>query len=408
MKILFFCIKFPLASETFVLNQIISFIKNGYEVEILSIYPGDFKNIHDDFYKYDLPSRTSYLYANDPSGEGRLSLLMKRSILLFKYFYKLNVQSFNIKRYGFLSYSLLLPTLSVASDKRYRADVIIAHFGHCGVIANYLRELKIISGKLVTVFHGYDLSAKELLDKYSNDYKKLFLSGDCFLPISNLWKNKLIQMGCPENLTSVIRMGIKTNDFVFQERVIDMDCIKIISVCRLTEKKGLEYAIKACKLLKEKGYKFTYKIIGYGELADHLSNLIKGLQLTDCVELTGFHPQSIVRKILSESNIFLLPSVTANNGDMEGIPVAIMEAMASGLPVITTYHSGIPELVEDSHSGWLCPERDANAIVNALIAAIENPNLYSSVAVNARSKVYECFNEHKEFNKMCSLLERVK
>ncbi|MDH8388900.1 glycosyltransferase, partial [Klebsiella pneumoniae] len=73
--------------------------------------------------------------------------------------------------------------------------------------------------------------------------------------------------------------------------------------------------------------------------------------------------------------------VTANNGDMEGIPVAIMEAMASGLPVITTYHSGIPELVENNHSGWLCPERDVHSIVDALIAAIENPNLYSSVAV---------------------------
>lgn len=249
-KILFFCIKFPLASETFVLNQIISFINKGYEVEILSLYPGDLKNLHEDFHSYNISSLTNYIFPEDLPGNTKLLLLRDRVQLLLNGLARLNIHSFNFSRYGFLSYSLLLPAITTRIRKKYSADIIVAHFGHCGVVANYLRDLGIISGKLVTVFHGYDLSAKNLLIKYKNDYDKLFSSGDFFLPISNLWKNKLIQMGCPEDKISVVRMGIKTKDFIFHKREVDVDSIKIITVCRLTEKKDSSMQLKHAGNLK--------------------------------------------------------------------------------------------------------------------------------------------------------------
>ncbi|MDG1644313.1 glycosyltransferase [Klebsiella huaxiensis] len=275
MKILFFCLKFPLASETFVLNQINYFISLGHDVKVLSLYPGDMKNVHEDYYKFDLSRRVNYIFENEYNK--RSLTFYSRARLILSNVFKFNLKSFNFKKYGFFVCSLLLPSIVSKLKNRMSSDVIVAHFGHSGALANYLRDVGVISGQLVTVFHGYDLSAETLLKKYNFAYKDLFLSGDLFLPISEKWKDKLIEMQCPPDKIHIIRMGIKVKHFEYNERSFSAEPIKIISVCRLIEKKGLEYAIVACANLKKLGYKFSYQIIGYGELHEQLSLLINKL-----------------------------------------------------------------------------------------------------------------------------------
>jgi colanic acid/amylovoran biosynthesis glycosyltransferase len=156
-------------------------------------------------------------------------------------------------------------------------------------------------------------------------------------------------------------MGVDLTRFTRRPVKVPGKPLQIISVARLTEKKGLHVAIEACRQLKARGVDFHYRILGIGPWERRLRTLIEQYQLEDVVEMPGFKPSHEVKAMLDEADVFLLPSVTGADGDMEGIPVALMEAMAVGIPVVSTLHSGIPELIKSDHSGWLVPENNAMA-----------------------------------------------
>ncbi len=228
----------------------------------------------------------------------------------------------------------------------FHADVSIAHFGPAGVTAAKLRELGVIRGKIATIFHGIDISSREVLNHYTPEYQQLFRRGDLMLPISDLWAGRLQKMGCPREKIAVSRMGVDMTCFSPRPVKAPTTPLEIISVARLTQKKGLHVAIEACRRLKEQGVAFRYRILGIGPWYERLLTLIQQYQLEDVIEMPGFKPSHEVKAMLDDADVFLLPSVTGADGDMEGIPVALMEAMAVGIPVVSTLHSGIPELVE--------------------------------------------------------------
>ncbi len=134
----------------------------------------------------------------------------------------------------------------------------------------------------------------------------------------------------------------------------------------MVEKKGLEVGLRAFALLRRELPGATWHIVGDGPLRPHLEALRQQLSLADSVLLHGTLPHPEARRVLDQAHILVAPSVTAQDGDQEGIPVVIMEAMAAGLPVVSTRHSGIPELVEDGVTGLLVPERDPEALAQAL------------------------------------------
>jgi colanic acid/amylovoran biosynthesis glycosyltransferase len=247
-----------------------------------------------------------------------------------------------------------------------------------------------IDGKVITTFHGYDMSA--FVKKQGRDvYRGLFSTGDLFMPISDHWKNKLIEMGCQAQKVIVHRMGINLGSFRFSERKPG-GTIKILSVGRLTEKKGHEYAIKAIKKLSKDINNIEYIIAGDGPLKKKLQKMVSGLDIKDKTKFLGPVSQKSVRQLYEQAHIFLHPSVTADNGDQEGIPVVLMEAMATGLPVISTLHSGIPELVEDGVSGFLVLEKDEEALVGKMKFVIEHPEKWAEIGSWARKTVEERYN----------------
>lgn len=166
-------------------------------------------------------------------------------------------------------------------------------------------------------------------------------------------------------------------------------------------------AIEACRILKQQGGCFEYTIIGYGDLEAQLKTAIADGDLEDCVKLVGFKPQEEIKRYLDEADIFLLPSLTAADGDMEGIPVALMEAMAVGLPVVSSEHSGIPELIEHNVSGWLAPEGDAQALAAILLRLSQGEADVVPVVLAARAKVETEFNQHIAYRQLAEILERL-
>ncbi|ARF50694.1 MULTISPECIES: glycosyltransferase [Pantoea] len=406
MKLTFFTMRFPVASETFVLNQVTHFIDAGYDVEIISVFPGDLVNRHGAFDEYGLAAKTHYLLPEEKvSLTDKLGQRLK--LVLPKITRASLLRSLNVRRYGAQSSKLLLPAIVANARQTYEADVFLVHFGYAGALANKLRELGILKGKQATVFHGADISRRHILDEHKQDYRNLFQQSELMLPISHLWQNKLIEMGCPPEKIHVTRMGIEPEKFNFQPRDGFHTPLRIVSVARLTEKKGLDVAVKASAMLKQRGGQFQYTIIGNGDQDKMMRDFIANEAMQDCVTMPGFKPQEEIRKALSDADIFLLPSKTAADGDMEGIPVALMEAMAVGLPVVSTFHSGIPELIENNVSGWLVKEDDADALADTLLKLSQGEVDVAPVVAAARQKVETEFNQHIAYRELAQILERM-
>ncbi|MEC9587194.1 colanic acid biosynthesis glycosyltransferase WcaL [Escherichia marmotae] len=404
MKVGFFLLKFPLSSETFVLNQITAFIDMGFEVEIVALQKGDTQNTHAAWTQYNLAAKTRWLQ-DEP--QGKVAKLRHRASQTLRGIHRKNIwQALNIKRYGAESRNLILSAICGRVATPFHADVFIAHFGPAGVTAAKLRELGVIRGKIATIFHGIDISSREVLNHYTPEYQQLFRRGDLMLPISDLWAGRLQKMGCPREKIAVSRMGVDMTRFSPRPVKAPATPLEIISVARLTEKKGLHVAIEACRQLKEQGVAFRYRILGIGPWERRLRTLIEQYQLEDVVEMPGFKPSHEVKAMLDDADVFLLPSVTGADGDMEGIPVALMEAMAVGIPVVSTLHSGIPELVEADKSGWLVPENDARALAQRLAAFSQlDADKLAPVVKRAREKVEHDFNQQVINRELASLLQ---
>jgi glycosyltransferase involved in cell wall biosynthesis len=177
----------------------------------------------------------------------------------------------------------------------------------------------------------------------------------------------------------------------------------ILSVARLIPKKGLEDLIHAAALLKRKGRAFRVEIIGSGPLREALERLAAELGLGDCVEFLGSQPQQSVSAAYERAAVFALPCIVAGDGDRDGIPTVVLEAMASGVPVVSTPVSGIPELIDDSSDGVLVPPNDPVRLAEALDRLLADPELRDRLARAARDKVESHFVVERSSSQLLKL-----
>lgn len=403
MRILFFVYKFPVLSETFILNQIAYFINEGCEVSVVSVFPGELNAEHKVIKDFDLIKRTRYLL--EPEPRGKVSRVLARLNGLIPCLLSPHaLKSINAFKYGYYAKTLMLPHILSKNKIPIEVDVIVSHFGTTAVLANQLRKLNFLKGKLAAVFHGNDISQTRTLDIFRDDYKKLYDDAEFILPVSQLWADKIKNVSGHDDNIHVIRMGISVNKFSFQPRTVLGNPIRLLSIARLTEKKGISVAINACLLLKQQHVDFDYTVIGDGPLRKELESQAATLGLGDKIAFLGAQTQETVSEYLNNSDVFLLPSVTAADGDMEGIPVALMEAMAIGIPVISTFHSGIPELIENRVSGFLVNENDATSIAAVVREIIDNPDVLPDICRNAKEKIDNEFDQDKSYSRMLNIL----
>lgn len=394
MNVAFFVGRFPLISETFILRQVIGLVEAGNNVTVISSRPGDFRSTHKDYVDYKHKITSMVLLEN----EAKLGLILVIFCALLR-----SLLTLNLKRFSFFLLCIKNRTLRVIVDIEQAEkakglgnyDAIIAHFGDSGISASYLRKFHLIDGPIAVVFHGADMTPKVVKPFIQYLYQSLFNDWDLLLPVSEFWKKRLISWGAQPNKIQVLRMGVdvdKEEPITFNERVRS-DSLNLISVGRFTEKKGFEYSIKG---VSQVTLPLTYDIIGFGELEEALSELSNNLSSNGVkINLVGKLLQHEIMHRLKSADIFILTSVTAEDGDMEGIPVALMEAMMSGVIVISTYHSGIPELVIHEKTGFLVPERDSQAITELINRIASNQYDLALIAKNAREHVIANFNNRK-------------
>ncbi|MCU0558953.1 MAG: glycosyltransferase [Desulfobacterales bacterium] len=386
MRIAFVVGEFPKLSETFILGQIAGFLQRGHAVTIIAGRPGPEVFAHPDVGRYRMLERVRYW----PELTGRRTGLLRLAGAAL-------ARGASIRRCRSVLRRAFVPRRASRGTAPSAAehDAIIAHFGHVGLEALRLREAGALQGNLVTFFHAYDLSVF-LKERGESVYERLFHHGDLFLPISRSWQQRLWELGCPPERTAVHPMGVDCARFSFHPRRPGPDGVtRLVTVARLVEKKGIAYALRALALVVPRYPALEYTIIGDGPLRGELENLIEELQLQAQVRIAGWMGQDALVDCLSRMHLFLAPSVTAGNGDVEGVPVALMEAMASGLPVLSTAHSGIPELVEDGVSGLLARERDVDALAENICRLLAAPAAWLAMAQAGRARVEKEFDIEK-------------
>ncbi|MDJ0567876.1 MAG: glycosyltransferase [Pleurocapsa sp. MO_192.B19] len=395
MRIAFVVDRFPTLSETFILGQITGLIDRGHEVDIYCDRPGMTIKIHPEVEQYKLLEHT--YYTPIPTN---FRVRIVRAIGLFRRNFfkapKILLQAVNFIKYNRSLYGdsggFLRPLyLAIPWLDNLPYDIILAHYGRNGLKATLFKDLGITQGKIVVTFHGYDLS-HYIGIQGERVYDHLFNRVDLLQPISQHWQRKLIELGCDRAKVMVHHMGIDCNKFECINHQAQSSPIRLISIARLVEKKGLQYSIQAVAQLIPRHPHLEYQIVGDGVLKQDLEQLIEQLNVGDNVKLLGWRQQQEVASIIEQAHIVLAPSVTSSDRDCEGIPVSLMESMAKGLPVISTYHSGIPELIEDGVSGYLVPERDIADLAEKIEYLIVNPEIKQKMGQAGRKRVETDYN----------------
>ena len=412
MRILFFVHQFPSLSQTFVLNQITGLIDLGHDVEIYAASDGPEGEQHNQIKQYQLREKIFYCPAATGSSAKRLLFYTR---LFLGYVFRapalclklLRSRSYARAFFHSEGYCLQETWCEAANFMRPKSyDVIYAHFGPNGLRALFLRRLGLLHGPIVVVMHGYDMS--QSLRRFGNDYyRELLEEADLILPVSTKWKELLCSMGADPAKVKVHNMGVDTNTFTPTVREDSSPTINLLSVSRLAPKKGLSVAIRAVARLVGKYPNIIYNIVGDGPSKAELHSLVDSLGVDKVIIFRGPMGKKQVSEHLQQANIFLAPSVTAPDGDQEGVPVAIMEAMASGIPVVSTYHSGIPELIRDGDSGLLAAEGDVDSLVGKLDEALSNNTLRKTIGESARKRI-ECAYDIRKLNlQLADFLETV-
>jgi colanic acid/amylovoran biosynthesis glycosyltransferase len=391
VKIAFVLGQFPSLSETFVLNQITGLIDRGHQISIFAERGPSGREMHRDVERYGLTQITRYERL-PPRPLDRLFSLQRA----WKWDGP-HLRALNVFSGGMQSASLRTLWATHLLDGARDFDIVQCHFGAHGVKAEHLRRIGVLRGKIVTAFHGDDIVCYPRRFR-GNVYKALFAQGDLFLPISGHGREALIAMGCPPQRLRVHRMGVDIRRFPSAVPRPAGNHLTIVTVARLVEVKGIDDAIRAVAKLS---IDYEYIVAGDGPLRSALEGV--GRASGASVRFVGAVRQEEVAKLLASADVYLAPSVTTGDGDIEGIPVSIMEAMAAGLPVVSTRHSAIPELVADGVSGFLAAEHDISGIAGHLTTLAQDPGLRARMGTAGRDIVIREF----EIDALNSELERL-
>ena len=274
------------------------------------------------------------------------------------------------------------------------ARLLHIYFGHIAV--HLLPLIRAWNKPSIVSFHGADVMVDMNKPAYRAATKQMLEAVKLVLVRSESLRRAVIHLGCDEKKIEVQRTGIPLDEFPFRERSFPPRGRggewRFAQAGRLIEKKGLPVSLRAFASFLHRYPNATLTIAGEGPLLDDLQKLARELKIDNRVSFTGFISQAELRDIFFASHIFLHPSETGPDGNQEGIPNSMLEAMASGLPVFATQHGGIPEAIENGVTGVLVPEHDHKALSRALHNAAQDPEFLSRIAHNGADVVRKNFD----------------
>jgi glycosyltransferase involved in cell wall biosynthesis len=285
--------------------------------------------------------------------------------------------------------------------ERVAPDVLHAHFGPEGV---WLAPVARATGRpLVVSFYGYDISQLCHDPFWQAQYTDtLWPAVDAVVVLSEEMKDAVRAAGYSGPNLHIVHLGRDLSAFPFTPATPPVR--KFISVGRLTAKKGHADTIAALAQVRAEGHDAHLRIIGDGDLEAELAALVARLGLGEHVDLAGARPQAAIAGELARADAFVLCSKTAPNGDKEGTPTVLVEAQAIGLPCVSTYHAGIPEMIPEANHRFLAPEGDVTALARCMRTLVQSPpEDLLAISRAGRRRVEEAFSTRSEAAKLHAL-----
>lgn len=277
--------------------------------------------------------------------------------------------------------------------QNHNVSLLHAHHGQLGSLLLPFKEKTNLP--LATSIRGRDATFANQPVGYLESMKLLFEQGEHFYPVCHFLADRIKSWGCPPEKIRVLYGGVDLSQYHYRTPSLS-GSQNILSVGRLVEKKGHHVLMKAFQKVKHTFPDATLTIIGKGELQDELVSLANQLNLGDSFRLLNHLPKEQIREHMANADLFCAASLTAANGDLEGIPNTLKEAMATGLPVVSTHHAGIPELVTHNKEGFLVQENNVEQLAEALEYMLTNRNIWPSYTTAARQKVEQFFDSKQQ------------
>lgn len=403
LRIAYIMSRFPKISETFILNEIVMLKKLGVDVEI---YP---------LLRARAPVR--HAAAEELVKEAHFHPFLSMPILRAQWHFIRRSPGEYFKTLGevlrstfgsanfFVGAIGIFPKVVRFAYEMQKSGItrVHAHFvNHPAVAALIIKRLTGIPYSFTA--HGTDLHCEQrMLDKKVNE-------AEFAVTISNYNKEFMIENRCGEEARSkinVIRCGIDTDLFAPDANGETSEVLRIICVGTYELRvKGHEYLVEACRLLKMRGVRFQCHLVGDGPLRKEIERNVAAAGLHEEVILHGYVKSEGVAALLKTSDVLVHPSVPMPRGDREGIPVAIMEAMAVALPVVATRVSGIPELVEPEHTGILVEPRSVVGLADAIERVARDEELRVKMGSAGRQKILQEYNLSRSVAALLELFQR--
>lgn len=395
---------FPRISETFITNEILALERLGYRIKIFSLrLPYDPKT-HPNVarVKADLHYLPEYVWKKPlPIFASNLRVMMRYPRGYFRSLIFASIRG--LKRWSYHTLKRLMQA-GYLVDHFYRAGTIQhwhSHFAHGPTTT------AMFASWITGIPYSFTAHAKDIYTQAPDFIQKKLAHAQFAVTCTgyNLaYLNSLNQSDTPIHKNY---HGIDLSDFKNGEwKPAKEDAVTIVTVGRLVEKKGYPVMLKALAELRKNGIRFRSLIIGTGPLKEELKALRDELALTRDVSFLGQMSHQEVKELYREADLFVLSPHIAADGDRDGIPNVLVEAMAMGLPVVSTRISGIPELVRDGENGLLVDPQNPQALAKAIQKLIENPDLRKRFAQNARNSVLAEFDFHKNTERLGQLFDR--
>jgi glycosyltransferase involved in cell wall biosynthesis len=287
------------------------------------------------------------------------------------------------------------------SLKENEVDVILLEYGTLAY--SLLPLFRICNIPFIVHFHGYDASVKAVIKDCGN-YTEVFAKASKVVAVSKVMRLTLEDLGCPPEKLILNTYG--PSDLFFEVQS-SKEHLELLAIGRFVDKKAPYFTILAFAKILDKFPEAKLSMAGDGPLMNTCENLVEYLGISDAVRFLGVITPNEFRKRLSTCRAFVQHSVTAKNGDMEGTPVAIIEAQAAAVPVISTYHAGIPDVVTNKITGLLIDEKDVEGMTNAMLILLKDKSLAQKMGENARENILANFTMSRHIDILNTTLKEV-
>lgn len=390
----------PRLSETFILNEVVGVERLGVRLQIFTVKAANDKSVHPKVAEVRAPVTCLSMKRNHKAiGLASVRLFLRRPVR----FCQTGLRALRYRR---------LAALRCFFQATYLAQMLFreslthlhAHFAHDPTLVTMFAHY------LTGIPYSFTAHAKDIYVKTSPDLLRAEVQSAQTVVTCTEYNRRYIstQIGSASNgKLHCIYHGLDLSQFKFcSPRAANGEPPVILSVARLVEKKGLSDLILAADNLRQRGRRFLVEIVGDGPLRQSLEAQVRQLGLSDQVRFLGPLPHERLCSIYQRVAIFALPCIVAADGDRDGIPNVLLEAMASGVPVVSTPVSGIPEVIRSEAEGLLVPPNSPAGLADAVDRLLSSPGLGERLALAARAKIETCFSIERNSAQLVSLFQQ--